>query len=240
MKILCLECSASPASVAIVEDDKIIGSSFINIKLTHSQTLMPMVKSLFEATKLSINDIDGIAVSQGPGSFTGIRIGISAAKGLCFAKELPTVGVSTLRAMAENFKSRNAIVCAVMDARCNQVYNALFEVTSDEIKRLCDDRALLCDELAAEINELSKSCEKEIIICGDGTDLFYKFVADNPNVKKAPEICRFQNASGVGLAAVEDFKSGNTAYAEELLPIYLRLPQAERELKSKKVQEEKL
>ena len=240
MKILCLECSATPASVAVVEDEKIIGSSFINTKLTHSQTLMPMVKSLLDATTLTINDIDGIAISQGPGSFTGIRIGISAAKGLGFTKSLPCVGVSTLRAMAENFKGRNCIVCAVMDARCNQVYNALFDVTDDKIKRLCDDRALLCDELAAEIDALSKSGEKEIIICGDGTDLFYKFVADNLLVKKAPEICRFQNASGVGLAAAEDFKSSNTVGAEELLPIYLRLPQAERELKSENIQEEKL
>ena len=240
MKILCLECSATPASVAIIEDGKIIGSSFINIKLTHSQTLMPMVESLLKATKISISDIDGIAISQGPGSFTGIRIGISAAKGLAFTKNLPCVGVSTLRAMAENFKGNNCVVCAVMDARCNQVYNALFDIENDSIKRICDDRALLCDELAKDIDNLIKTSEKEVIICGDGTDLFYKFTNDNPRVKKATEIYKFQNASAVGLAAFENFKYGKTISANELLPVYLRLPQAERELKSKNIQEEKL
>lgn len=240
MKILCLECSATPASVAIIEDGKIIGSSFINIKLTHSQTLMPMVESLLNATKLSVNDIDGIAISQGPGSFTGIRIGISAAKGLAFAKNLRCVGISTLRAMAENFRGNNCIVCAVMDARCNQVYNALFDIENDSIKRICDDRALLCDELAKEIDNLVKTSGKDVILCGDGTDLFCKFVNENPRIKKAPEICKFQNAAAVGLATFEDFKCGKTNSADELLPVYLRLPQAERELKSKNIQEEKL
>lgn len=240
MKILSLECSASPASVAIIDNGKIIGSSFVNIKLTHSQTLMPMVKSLLDAAMLSINDIDGIAISQGPGSFTGIRIGISAAKGLGFAKKLPCVGVSTLRSMAENFKDRNCIVCAVMDARCNQVYNALFNINESGIERLCEDRALLCDELASEIEDLAQKIGKEIIICGDGADLFYKFASCVSQVKKAPEISRFQNAAAVGLAAMEDFQNGNTVSAEELLPIYLRLPQAERELKSKNTQEEKI
>ena len=156
MKILCLECSATPASVALIEDGKIIGSSVINIKLTHSQTLMPMVESLLNATKLSVNDIDGIAISQGPGSFTGIRIGISAAKGLAFTKNLRCVGISTLRAMAENFKGNNCVVCAVMDARCNQFYNAIFDISNGQITRLCEDRALMCDELLEEIKKILK------------------------------------------------------------------------------------
>lgn len=240
MKILCLECSAAPASVAIIDNGKIVGSSFVNIKLTHSQTLMPMVKSLLKSSLLTVNDIEGIAVSVGPGSFTGIRIGISAAKGLGFAKKLPCVGVSTLGAMAENFKGRNCYVCAVMDARCNQVYNAIFEITDNSISRICEDRALRCDELATEIKELSQKSDKEIIICGDGTEIFFKYVSEAENVKAAPEIYRFQNAAAVGLTAYKDFISGNTVTTNELLPVYLRLPQAERELKAKNNQEEKL
>ena len=147
MKILALECSAGPASVAIVEDNKVIGSSFINVKLTHSQTLLPMVSDLLKASRLDIGDIEGVAIAAGPGSFTGIRIGISVAKGIAAAKKLPCVPVSTLGAMAEMFRGQAAYICAVMDARCNQLYNAIFEVNGDTVNRLCEDRARMCDEL---------------------------------------------------------------------------------------------
>lgn len=240
MKILCLECSATPASVAIIDNGKIIGSSYTNVKLTHSQTLMPMIKSLLDATLLDANGIDGIAISNGPGSFTGIRIGISTAKGFGFSKDLPCVGVSTLRAMAENFKGANCIVCAVMDARCNQVYNAIFDIDGVNIHRLCDDRAILCDELAEKMTKLIKENNKQIIICGDGTDLFYKYVSETDGIQPAPQMYRFQNAAAVGLASLEDFENNNTITTDCLLPVYLRLPQAERELKSKNIQEEKL
>lgn len=233
MKILALECSASPASVAVIDNGKIISECFINVKLTHSQTLMPMVKSALDLSLTKFDDIDGLAISSGPGSFTGIRIGISALKGLCIAKKLPCVGVSTLRSIAENFKGQNAVICAVMDARCNQVYNALFKVDGDNINRLCEDRALMCTELA---EQLSKYNEK-IIVCGDGADLFYKFVNDNKNTVLAPERLKYQSATGVGLCAYGEFLSGNTVSAEKLLPVYLRLPQAERELKAKKEKE---
>lgn len=231
MKILNIECSAVPCSVAVTEDSRVLASSFINVKLTHSQTLMPMLENTLKAAKLTINDIDGLAVSAGPGSFTGIRIGISAIKGLAAPKHLPCVGVSTLLAMAENFKDSDSIVCAVMDARCNQVYNAIFDIQNGEITRLCEDRALMCEELAEEIKKLSQSHKKSVIIVGDGADIFYPFVADIENIKKATGQNLTQNAVGVALAAEESFKSGDTVAPSELLPIYLRLPQAERELK---------
>ncbi len=234
MKILALECSVSPASVAIIDNGKIISQCFINVKLTHSQTLMPMVKSALDLSLTKFDDIEGIAISSGPGSFTGIRIGISAVKGLCIAKKLPCVGVSTLRGIAENFKGQNAIICAVMDARCNQVYNALFKVDGDTVERLCEDRALMCTELAEQLREYNE----KIIVCGDGTDLFYSFVCDNENVFLAPERLKYQSATGVGLCAYSEFLSGNTVSSEELLPVYLRLPQAERELKAKKEKQE--
>lgn len=233
MKILALECSSLPASVAIIENEKILGSSFINIKLTHSQTLIPMVNDLLSATMLTIQDIDGIAITAGPGSFTGIRIGISAVKGLAFTKNTPCVAVSTLLAMAQNFIGNDCYVCAVMDARCKQLYNAIFEIKNKKIIRLCDDRAISCEQLKTEIEKLAGKAQENIIICGDGSDIFMEYVENISNVKIATQQYKFQNAAAVGLLAYEDFVKGNTISHEELLPIYLRLPQAERELKEK-------
>jgi len=233
MKILSLECSATPASVAIIEDDTVIASSFVNVRLTHSQTLLPMIENLLKASLHTINDIEGFAISNGPGSFTGVRIGISAIKGLAIAKDLPCVGVSTLRAMAQNFTDTDCVVCAVMDARCNQVYNALFDIKDGKVTRLCEDRALMCDELIKELEVISKE-GKKIIIAGDGCDIFYPLAQNISGVTKANPQSRYQNAVGVGLVAKESFKNGKTVSSRELLPLYLRLPQAERELKEKK------
>ncbi len=233
MKILALECSATPASVAILEEGKILASSYVNVKLTHSQTLLPMIENTLKASLTDINNIEGFAISNGPGSFTGVRIGISAIKGLAIAKNIQCVGVSTLRAMAENYIDIDCYVCAVMDARCNQVYNAIFDIKNGNVTRLCEDRALMCDELIKELEILSQK-GKPIVIVGDGTDIFYPQCLDIKNIKKSHPKSRFQNAVGVGLVALEEFKSGNSVSSEELLPVYLRLPQAERELKEKK------
>ena len=136
MKILSVEASASPASVAITENGKVLSSSYININLTHSQTLMNMVDGALKNVRLTIDCIDAFAVSAGPGSFTGLRIALSLIKGLAEPFNKPCVGVSTLEAMAYNHKSFDGIVCCLMDARCNQVYNAIFSVKSGEIIRL--------------------------------------------------------------------------------------------------------
>lgn len=232
MKILCFDCSAVPCSVAILESGKILGSAFINVKLTHSQTLMPLVESILSATNIDINEIEGFAISNGPGSFTGVRIGISVVKGLSIADKKPCVAVSTLYAMSQNYSDIDCVVCAVMDARCNQVYNAFFDISGGRITRFCEDRAIMCDELAEEIKNMDTN--KSIILVGDGTDLFYPFVQDVKGVKKSDIKRRFQNAVGVGFAAEENFVNGSVITPDELLPMYLRLPQAERELKLKK------
>ena len=231
MKYLCLECSAGPASAAVFEDGKLLSSAFCNVKVTHSQTLMPMVDSVLRQSLTSINEIDGIAVSAGPGSFTGIRIGISAVKGLAAARNIPCVPVSTLAAMVPGFRQINCIVCCVMDARCNQVYNALFRIQDGEITRLCEDRALMCDELAEELSRFAD--DSPVIITGDGTDLFYRYVKEYTFVQPADECHRWQSAIGVGFLAMSDSAQTKTCSAAELLPVYLRLPQAERELKKR-------
>ncbi len=233
MKILAIECSATPASAAIIEDGIVLASAYSGIKLTHSQTLLPMVCQVLDIAKLTIADIGALAVAAGPGSFTGVRIGISLIKGLAAPKGIPCVGVSTLYAMAEQFKSFDCIVCAAMDARCNQVYNALFEIKYGNITRLCDDRALMCDELASEIKAKYADRGEKIIVTGDGADIFYPFIEDMVCSAKACPPLKFQSAVGVALAAEEDVQDKKTVSANELLPIYLRLPQAERELKAK-------
>ncbi len=237
MKILAIECSATACSAAVLSDEKVIASGYVNVKLTHSQTLMPMVESILKSAMMNIGEIEGFAVSAGPGSFTGIRIGISAIKGLAAPKKLPCVAVSTLRSMAENYSDTDCIVCAVMDARCNQVYNALFETRNGKVTRLCEDRALMCEALAENLKNMSQIGDKRVIIVGDGAELFYSFVKDLKNVTIATPDRRYQNAVSVATVALEDFKNGKHQTPEELLPVYLRLPQAERELKLKKEQE---
>lgn len=226
MKILAAECSATPVSCAISVDGKIIEHSFANLKITHSQTLLPKIAQMLKKAGLKPADIDCFAVSAGPGSFTGVRIGISAIKGLATPTNAKCVGVSTLLAMAYNYIDTDCIVCAVMDARCNQVYNALFQINGGVVTRLTPDRALMCDELILEIKE--KYSDKKVIIVGDGTYLFHN-AADN-NIILSEEERRYQNAVGVILAA-GDCEAAVTP--DKLLPTYLRLPQAERELKLK-------
>ena len=233
MKILAIECSATPASCAVFEGEKLIASSFANVKLTHSETLMPMVESTLKNAKLGINDIDALAVSSGPGSFTGIRIGISAVKGLAIKDKKPCCAVSTLLSMAYRLKHLNGIVCAVMDARCNQVYNALFKCENGEITRLTEDRALMMNEL---VEELENHKESAVYVIGDGADLFFEKAKNLENVFKVCETLKYQHAEGVALAAAAMIKENNTVSPETLLPFYLRLPQAERELKEKRGQ----
>lgn len=233
MKILSVECSAGPASAAVIEDGRIAASSFVNIRLTHSQTLLPMIAEALAHSGNTVGSIDGIAVAAGPGSFTGIRIGISAVKGLAAPRGLPCAAVSTLRAMAEGFRDTDCLVCAVMDARCGQVYNALFTVKNGEISRLCADRALMAKELAPEVERLAAESGLPVFVTGDGTDLFFPFLSACPAARKASGLRRYQNAVCVGLAAAEDFSAGRTVTPEKLLPVYLRLPQAERELRKK-------
>lgn len=230
MKILALESSAKAGSVAILDNQKILGEFYLNVGLTHSQTLAPMIKTLLENTKLSLEDIDAFAVSVGPGSFTGIRIGVSTIKGMAFALNKPCIGVSTLEGMAFNIPKYNGIICTCMDARCNQVYNALFEIQDNLPKRLTKDRAISIEDL---INEL-KLLQKKVILVGDGAEICYNKMKDIIDTEIAPEHLRYQRASTVALAAGSIKEKSNLISCNALNPVYLRLSQAERELQKKK------
>lgn len=229
MKILAIECSAGPVSCAVTVDGHIVSSAFSNIKVTHSQTLMPLVENVLTSANLKIADIDVFAVANGPGSFTGIRIGIALIKGLAAPYGGRCAAVSTLGAMAERFKDFGGIICPVMDARRNQVYNALFKAENGNITRICEDRAISCDDLTKEL----KAFSDKIIVCGDGAYVFAPYIENNDNISTACEELLYQNATGVAAAAYKQVILGETVTALDLRPAYLRLPQAERELKER-------
>lgn len=220
--ILSLDSSAVTASVALTDGDKVIKSEFVNSGLTHSETLMPMIKNVMNGH--SYDELDGIAITAGPGSFTGVRIGVATVKGLAFNNDIPCYSVSTLEAIAYNFADEDTVVCAVMDARRMQFYNALFRVENGVVSRICDDRAISLDDLRKELSKYDK-----VVVAGDGAKLCIEGLAlDNCILADDERI--YQNAVSVAAAA----KNIKPISPKSLMPVYLRLSQAERELKLKK------
>lgn len=225
MKILSVDTSAVCASVAVTDDEKIISLCSTNAGLTHSRTLLPMIDSALKNSETGLSDIDCFACSVGPGSFTGIRIGVAAIKGLSDGTEKKCISVSTLEALAYNLLGQDVIACSVMDARCSQVYCAIFDVSQNCVTRLTDDEALKIDELKEKLSRYGK----RIVFVGDGAELCKSRVG----YEVAPPLLRFQNAASVGICAFRNFSKDKLISASELMPTYLRLPQAERELKAK-------
>lgn len=226
MKILALESSAVAASAALCEDEMLLGQTYLHTGLTHSQTLLPMVAGLLEQCGLKPQDLDLIAVAAGPGSFTGLRIGVAAAKGLAWAAELPCAGCSTLEAMAWSLAGFQGEVCAAMDARRHQVYNARFQVNGTAPHRLTPDRAIALADL---VKELEGTSVPQIVV-GDGAQLCCDALtaAGIPAILAPPNL-RMQSAWGVARMGLELARTGQTVSPGELVPIYHRLSQAERE-----------
>ena len=226
MKILALESSATAASVALCEGEELIAQSFQQTGLTHSQTLLPMVETLLLACGLQLRDVDLLAVASGPGSFTGLRIGVSTAKGLAWANELPCAACSTLESMAWNAITVEGELCAVMDARRAQVYNARFWSNGAMLERKSSDRAISLEELATELR--GTGCTQWLV--GDGARLCYDYLTKQGiPVRLVPPNLRQQSAWGVARQALELWKRGETVQGSLLVPQYLRLSQAERE-----------
>ena len=232
MKILAIDSSAISAGCAVAEDDNIIAESFVRVGLTHSETLLPLVAGTLANARLTPADIDCYAVAAGPGSFTGIRIGVAAVKGMAFTASTPCIGVSTLEAIAWDCLGLDGVICAVMDARRQQVYNALFTFEDGRLVRLCEDRAISIEELT---NELTYE-DGRVTLAGDGAKLCYDAMREAlPDIRLAPEHIRFQRGFGVAKAAQRVFAQQGAQSPEELVPTYLRLSQAERELKKRQV-----
>ena len=226
MLLLAFETSAKAASVALFEDEKLLGESYQNTGLTHSQTLMVMAEDVLKTAGKKAAEVTAVAVAEGPGSFTGVRIGVAAAKGFAWGKELPCCGVSTLEAMVTGLGVYEGYVCPCMDARRNQVYNALFYVNQGKPERIAPDRAIALCDLAQEL----KTLDKPIFLVGDGSELCCKTLgAEIPGLILPPEHKRHQRAVGVGLLALGKLAAGENCDGAALTPNYLRLSQAERE-----------
>ena len=223
MKILALESSALTASVAVCDGEQLLGEYTLNNGNTHSETLLPMTESLLGSLGLSVSDIDLFAASIGPGSFTGIRIGVATLKGLAFGSQKPCVGVSTLEAMAYNLSVPNGLICPVMNARRKQVYTALFRNNGGSMERLMPDSAISI----AELDELLASYDEPVYLVGDG----YSVTVENLShpIGDTPQRLRWQSAASVAKAAWIAFQDGKTVSDGELKPVYLRPCQAERE-----------
>lgn len=231
MKVLAIDCSAKSVSVAIAENGKLISEGFLNIKLTHSETLMPIIEQNLSNARLTLKDIDAFAVTTGPGSFTGIRIGISAIKGMAFAEQKNVFAFSTLHAMALAFEgdlSSEKIICTLMDARRNQFYNAIFKVKDGNITRIKEDRTIEAEHLKAELKEF----DLPIILMGDGAELFYSICNEDKVFSLAPETNRVQRAAGIAIKASKD-EALTPVNPDALQAIYLRKSQAEREREEK-------
>lgn len=225
MKILALETSAKACSAAVTEDGFVLASCYQNTGLTHSRTLMPMVDAMLKNAGLAGDELGAIAVAAGPGSFTGIRIGVAAAKGLAFALQIPCAGVSTLEAMALGLAHVDGLIICAMDARRSQIYNALFEAKNGSLTRLTEDRPIALASLAEDL----RNDPRPKITVGDGGALCREFLesAGIP-CRPAPQRLAQQNAVGVALAAEKMAAEKKLISPQALVPVYLRPAQAER------------
>jgi tRNA threonylcarbamoyladenosine biosynthesis protein TsaB len=226
--ILALETSSQAASCALWREGKLLGESYGNAGLTHSQTIMPMVEDMLRHTRTSLEEVEVFAVSTGPGSFTGLRIGLSAVKGMAMALGKPCAGISTLHGLAANVRDFRGTILPVLDARRGQVYAAAFRSDGAALTRLWEDEALSLADLEARIVSL----DSPKLLVGDGAVLCREALADLPDLIVASPALRYQRASSVAALAAE-LPPAALVSAGELAPVYLRLPQAERELNNK-------
>ena len=228
MKILCLDSTAKVATAAILSDERVLAEYTVDGKRSHSELMLPMLRSLLTSTGLDADDIDLFACTVGPGSFTGVRIGVSVIKGIAFGRNKPCAAVSTLEALAENTAGMSGLICPVMDARRAQVYNALFERRDGVLHRLTPDRAIGLSELGEEL--LRDHANTPVLLVGDGVAVARDaLLSAGVTLGDVPSLLLSQNAAALGRVALRMAKSGQTVTDEALRPIYLRMPQAERE-----------
>ena len=228
MKILALDSTAKVASVAICDGEKTLATFTCNNGLTHSEILLPMVEDCLARAGVSLSDIELFACNAGPGSFTGVRIGAAVIKGLAFGKNIPCVPVSTLESLAENLFPLDGIYCPLMDARRNQVYNALFAVRDGKLTRLTEDRAISLSELGDELENNYRSTP--VYLSGDGYDIAKKYLSTRDiTIKETPAALINQDAVSIAKCSKRAHEDGVSATDTSLSPTYLRMPSAERE-----------
>ena len=227
MYILSLDSTAIAATVALCDDERMLACTTIQNGNTHSQTLLPLVEQTLSYFALHPHDVGLLACSAGPGSFTGVRIGVSTVKGLGFGTDIPCIGVSTLEALAYNLIGHDGLICPVMNARRGQVYNALFDSRDGSFTRLCDDRAIALTDLD---KELSAYTDRPVYLTGDGYELAVGQLNQSATLlRPTPELLRPQNAYSVAQVALRLYREGVRTSHDALVPTYLRPCQAERE-----------
>ncbi len=228
MKILSLDSTAKIASAAVCENEKMLSSFTVENTLSHSELLLPMAIEAMKESSVSIDDIELFTCTVGPGSFTGVRIGTAVIKGLAFGRNIPCVPVSTLESLAQNLFPLDGIYCPLMDARRNQVYNALFECKDGILTRLTEDRAISLSDLSSELKD--KYSDKKIRFSGDGYNVALKhFENSDLNIEETPYSLIGQNAVSTAICAYRKYLSGEFVSDAEFFPTYLRMPSAERE-----------
>lgn len=234
MRILAMDSSSLVASVAVLEDDVLMAEYTMNYKKTHSQTLLPMIDEVVKMTELDLQTIDAIAISKGPGSFTGLRIGSATAKGLGLALDKPIVAVPTVDAMAYNLWGCSDIIVPIMDARRNQVYTGIYTFEGKHMQVLREQCAIAIEELLADLNERGR----KVIFLGDGVPVFKEKIEEGLTVpyEFAPAHMNRQRAGAVGALAELYYEKGMTETADVHKPDYLRLSQAERERQERQEQ----
>ena len=226
MIVLSVDSSSKVATGAILTDDVLLGEYILNDKREHSVILMPLIENLLKECNLTIDDIDGYVVSKGPGSFTGLRIGMATVKGMSFGNNKPYISISSLDALAYNLISFNGIICPIMDALRENVYTALYKNNNDSLEKIMDYTALDIDELV----NLLKSKNEEVIFVGDGLYKHKKYICDNfPKAHFAPVHLNIIRASSLGELGLNLLRNGICDDSNSA-PIYLKKPQAEREL----------
>ena len=228
MLILALDSTAQVGSVALCQDEALIAEYTLNTGHTHSETLLPMVESVLKISGYTVDDVDLFVCTAGPGSFTGVRIGASTVKGMAFGKGKPCIGVSTLEALALNGVALEGILCPAMNARRQQVYNALFDCNGTSLSRLCEDRALAITELGEELTE--KYPDRPVYLMGDGAKLVYDALRETMGERLIllPERLIHQSGYNTAMAGLRLHREGVTTTDAELSPVYLRPSQAER------------
>ena len=228
MLILALDSTALVGSVALCEDQRLLAEFTVNTGNTHSETLLPMVESVLKIAGYTVDDVDLFVCTAGPGSFTGVRIGAATVKGIAFGKGKPCIGVSTPEALARNGEALDGILCPAMNARRQQVYNALFDCDGQVLNRLCDDRALAISELGEELAE--KYPDRPIYLMGDGALLVYNALSETlgERLKMLPERLIHQSGYNTAMCGLRLWNEGVRTTDAELAPVYLRPSQAER------------
>ena len=231
MKVLAIDTSTVVAAVALMDDGKLLGEYSINNKKTHSQKLMVMIDEIMKALDIKPSDIDVFAASIGPGSFTGLRIGVTTAKAMAYATNKPVVGVPTLDALAYNIVTSEFIICPILDARNSQVFTALYEVKGKSFERITEYMGIPVFELV----QIFVRNNKKVIFTGDAIDLHKDYFKSElgENCEFAPLGNRLQRGASVAELALMRAKEGKFTSSFELVPFYLRKSQAERELEKK-------